>query len=45
MPAMQWACGAGILNGRTESTLVPAGTATRAETAAMLQRFAEKQDL
>ncbi len=45
IPAMQWACGAGILNGRTESTLVPAGTATRAETAAMLQRFAETMKL
>ena len=41
MPAMQWACGAGILHGRTESTLVPGGTATRAETAALFQRFAE----
>ena len=37
--------GAGILNGRTESTLVPNGTATRAETAAMLQRFAETMKL
>ena len=39
MPAMQWACGAGILNGRTESTLEPGGTATRAEIAVMFQRF------
>ena len=45
VPAMQWACGAGILNGRTESTLVPNGTATRAETAVILQRFAETMKL
>ncbi len=40
-PAMQWACGAGIINGVTESTLVPQGTATRAQAATMLMRFCE----
>ncbi len=37
--AMQWAVGAGIVNGRTASTLVPGAGATRAEAAAMIQRF------
>lgn len=37
--AMQWACGAGLIKGRTESTLVPLGTATRAEVATMFMRF------
>ena len=39
--AMQWAVGAGIINGRAADTLVPKGTATRAEIAAMLTRFIE----
>lgn len=42
IPALQWACGAGIMQGRTESTLVPAGSASRAETAVILTRFLEK---
>ena len=42
IPAMQWACGAGIITGVTDSTLVPTGTATRAQVATMLMRFAEK---
>ena len=41
VPAMQWACGSGIVTGVTESTLVPQGTATRAQCAAMLMRFIE----
>ena len=41
IPAMQWACGSGIITGVTESTLVPKGTATRAQCAAMLMRFVE----
>ena len=41
IPAMQWACGAGIITGVTDSTLVPQGTATRAQCAAMLMRFVE----
>lgn len=41
IPAMQWACGSGIITGVTESTLVPQGTATRAQCAAMLMRFVE----
>ena len=40
--AMQWACGAGIINGTGDgSTLSPRGEATRAEAAAMLVRFLE----
>ena len=39
--ALQWACGEGVITGVTESTLVPQGTATRAQAAAMLQRFCE----
>jgi hypothetical protein len=41
IPAMQWACGAGIVNGTSESTLTPQGEATRAQVAAMLMRFCE----
>ena len=39
IPAMQWACGAGIVTGTSESTLSPQGSATRAQVAAMLMRF------
>ena len=39
IPAMQWACGAGVIEGVTESTLVPQGNATRAQAATMLMRF------
>ena len=42
IPAMQWACGAGIVNGTSESTLTPQGEATRAQVAAMLMRFCEE---
>ena len=41
IPAMQWACGAGIINGTSESTLTPQGSATRAQLAAMIMRFCE----
>ena len=40
-PAMRWAVENGIITGVTESTLVPQGTATRAQCAAMLMRFVE----
>ena len=39
IPAMQWACGAGVIGGTADGRLNPAGTATRAHLAAMLQRF------
>ena len=41
IPAMQWTCGSGIVTGVTDTTLVPQGTATRAQCAAMLMRFVE----
>jgi len=39
VPAMQWAVGAGIISGRSATTLVPGGDATRAEVASLLTRF------
>lgn len=39
IPALQWACGAGILQGGTDGKLNPTGSATRAQVAAMLERF------
>ena len=39
VPAMQWAVGAGLVNGRTVSTLVPGEGANRAEAAAIILRF------
>lgn len=39
--AMRWAVENGVITGVTESTLVPQGTATRAQCAAMLMRFVE----
>ncbi len=37
--AVQWAKAEGLITGRTASTLVPEGSATRAEVAAILMRF------
>ena len=43
IPAMQWAVGAGIINGTGDgSTLTPQGQATRAQAAVMLMRFCEE---
>ena len=39
--AMQWAVGEGLINGVTNTTLVPGGSATRAQVAAILMRFCE----
>ena len=39
--ALSWANATGLISGRTETTLAPKGTATRAEVAAILHRFAE----
>ena len=42
IPAMQWARGAGVINGTGDgSTLTPQGQATRAQAAVMLMRFCE----
>lgn len=37
--AMAWAVAEGVVTGRTETTLVPKGAATRAEAATMLMRY------
>ena len=42
IPAMQWACGAGLITGDTATTLNPLGNATRAEVATILMRFLEQ---
>lgn len=39
--AMRWANANGIVNGMTETTLAPQGTATRAQVATMLMNFCE----
>ena len=41
IPALQWAVGAGVLNGKNGGRLAPTGTATRAEIAAIMQRWCE----
>lgn len=41
LEAMKWANGEKLILGRTETSLAPQGTATRAEAAAILMRFAE----
>ena len=43
--AMQWAVGSGLVKGKSGNLLDPQGTATRAEIAAMLHRFIEKNEL
>ena len=40
VPAMQWACGAGVMQG-ANGKLLPTAEAARAQTAAMLHRFCE----
>lgn len=42
IPAMQYVIGAGIINGKTASTVNPEDNATRAEIAVILHRFIEK---
>lgn len=39
--AVQWACGSGLMNGRSAVQLAPEGTLTRAEAATMLKAFCE----
>lgn len=39
LPSMNWAVSSGIIKGKDANTLDPQGTATRAEIAAMLERF------
>ena len=42
IPTLQLAVGAGVLNGKSGNLLAPTGTATRAEIAAIMQRWCEK---
>ena len=44
IPAMQYAVGAGIINGKSISTLNPKDNVTRAEIAVIIHRFTEKAD-
>ena len=39
LEAMRWAVYEGLINGMTETTIVPQGTATRAQAATMFMRF------
>ena len=41
LDAMEWANAEGLITGRTAATIVPGGTATRAEAATILMRFLE----
>ena len=41
LEALKWASAAGIVNGTSENTLTPQGSATRAQVAVMLMRFCE----
>ncbi|MDR0813700.1 MAG: S-layer homology domain-containing protein [Oscillospiraceae bacterium] len=41
LAAVKWANAIGLLSGRTETTIVPEGNATRAEVATLLWRFTE----
>ena len=40
--AMSWAAGAGLISGMGNNTIVPQGSATRAQFAVMLMQFCEE---
>ena len=40
-PAMKWACGAGLIHGKTPTSLAPKDYASRAEVAAIFKSFLE----
>ncbi|MCX4302508.1 MAG: leucine-rich repeat protein [Clostridia bacterium] len=42
LPQMKWAVGVGVITGNKNGTLNPRGTATRAEAAAMIQKYCQK---
>ena len=42
VPALEWACGSGLISGRGDGILAPADTATRAETAQILMGLMER---
>ena len=39
IPAMQWACGSGIINGNEDGTIDPTGHVKRAHVEQMLMKF------
>ena len=41
MPAMQWAVGCGLMEGRSDTVLAPQGNASRVEAATFFMRFAD----
>ena len=41
IPALQWACGAGLIQGMGDGALNPGGTATRAQVATILMRLCQ----
>ena len=43
-PGLQWACGDGLMSGKPGGYLDPRGSATRAQTAAILERFMKKSE-
>ena len=40
-PAMQWACGAGLMGGNADGNLLPSAPATRAQVAVILNNFSK----
>ena len=40
--SMQWAVGKGVITGNNDGTLNPKGNATRAEAAAMIQKYCNR---
>lgn len=43
-PALQWACGSGLIGGKPDGYLDPQGGATRAQAAAIFERFMKKSE-
>lgn len=44
LEAMQWAVGTGLITGRSETTVAPLGTASRAEVATIFARFCQNNE-
>ena len=42
--ALSWAIGSGLIKGRTETTIVPQGEATRAEAATIFSRMLKQME-
>ncbi len=45
LQSVEWAVGRGLMNGMTEDTFEPQGTATRAQTAVILDRYMSLEDV